>query len=147
MKAFYGSFLMTIAVLVGALVWQGPEIAVLVLILGILEISLSFDNAVVNATILKRMSAFWQKLFLTVGILIAVVGMRLLFPIIIVAITAKTGAANRRSLPWRIKRVSCLHFMKLYVGVSTATKPAVSAIFFSINDKAIVPPNECPTIR
>ena len=53
-----------------------------------LEVSLSFDNAVVNATILERMSEFWQKMFLTVGIVIAVFGMRLLFPLLIVCFTA-----------------------------------------------------------
>ena len=51
--------------------------------------SLSFDNAVVNATMLVRMSAFWQKIFLTVGVAIAVFGMRLVFPLLIVGITAK----------------------------------------------------------
>lgn len=61
----------------------------LCLVLGIMEISLSFDNAVLNATILQRMNPFWQKMFLTVGILIAVVGMRLLFPILIVSATAQ----------------------------------------------------------
>ncbi|MDD5457401.1 MAG: DUF475 domain-containing protein, partial [Candidatus Margulisbacteria bacterium] len=44
--------------------------------------------AVVNASVLKTMSAKWQKRFLTWGIIIAVFGMRLLFPILIVAITA-----------------------------------------------------------
>jgi uncharacterized protein len=43
---------------------------------------------VVNATVLERMSAFWQKIFLTIGILIAVFGMRLVFPLLIVGITA-----------------------------------------------------------
>ncbi len=51
--------------------------------------SLSFDNAVVNATVLVRMSDFWQKIFLTVGVAIAVFGMRLIFPLLIVGITAK----------------------------------------------------------
>ncbi len=60
-------------------------------ILSILEISLSFDNAVVNAGILKKMNAFWQKIFLTIGILIAVFGMRLVFPVVIVAISAQLG--------------------------------------------------------
>ena len=60
-------------------------------ILAVLEISLSFDNAVVNATILRRMSPWWQGIFLTVGVLIAVFGMRLLFPIVIVALTAHIG--------------------------------------------------------
>lgn len=58
------------------------------LILAILEISLSFDNAVVNASVLKTWDAFWQKLFLTVGIIIAVFGMRLVFPLVIVAFAA-----------------------------------------------------------
>ncbi len=56
--------------------------------LGILEISLSFDNAVVNASVLTNMSAIWRKRFLFWGILIAVFGARLLIPIFIVAITA-----------------------------------------------------------
>jgi uncharacterized protein len=58
----------------------------IVFVLGLLEISLSFDNAVVNASVLKTMDAFWQKMFLTIGILIAVFGMRLVFPIVIVAV-------------------------------------------------------------
>lgn len=45
----------------------------------------------VNAGILKKMNAFWQKIFLTIGVLIAVFGMRLVFPVVIVAITAKVG--------------------------------------------------------
>ncbi len=56
----------------------------LVVILGILEVSLSFDNAVINASVLRRMSLFWQRMFLTVGIVIAVFGMRLVFPLLLV---------------------------------------------------------------
>jgi hypothetical protein len=63
-------------------------------VLAILEISLSFDNAVVNAGVLKDMSEFWRKLFLTVGILIAVFGMRLVFPIAIVAVTADMSTGD-----------------------------------------------------
>jgi hypothetical protein len=60
----------------------------LVAILSILEISFSFDNAVINATILRRMSKFWQTIFLTVGVLIAVFGMRLIFPFLLVSASA-----------------------------------------------------------
>ena len=63
-------------------------------VLAVLEVSLSFDNAVVNASVLKTMDAFWQKMFLTVGILIAVFGMRLVFPILIVAVMAGMGAGE-----------------------------------------------------
>ncbi|MFE9438205.1 DUF475 domain-containing protein [Streptomyces sp. NPDC006602] len=90
-RTFGWSFVVTAAGLTFA-AWQwGWEAFGIVLILSILEISLSFDNAVVNAGILKKMNAFWQKLFLTVGILIAVFGMRLVFPVVIVAISAKVG--------------------------------------------------------
>jgi uncharacterized protein len=91
LKTFGWSFGITIAALVGALVLGGPTALLLVAILCVLEISLSFDNAVVNASILERMDAFWQKMFLTVGILIAVFGMRLVFPLLIVGITASLG--------------------------------------------------------
>ncbi|GAB5347715.1 hypothetical protein TMRO357_00636 [Alteriqipengyuania sp. 357] len=60
----------------------------IVLVLSILEISLSFDNAVVNATVLREMDEKWQRRFLTWGILIAVFGMRIIFPLAIVAIAA-----------------------------------------------------------
>jgi uncharacterized protein len=63
----------------------------IVFVLGILEVSLSFDNAVVNATVLKDMSPKWQRRFLTWGILIAVFGMRIVFPVAIVAIAASLG--------------------------------------------------------
>jgi hypothetical protein len=59
--------------------------------LSLLEISLSFDNAVMNAVILTGMSQVWRRRFLTWGMLIAVFGMRFLFPVLIVAITADIG--------------------------------------------------------
>jgi hypothetical protein len=91
LKTFGWSFAVTALGLAFA-AWQwGWEAFGIVLILSILEISLSFDNAVVNAGILKKMNAFWQKIFLTIGILIAVFGMRLVFPVVIVAISASVG--------------------------------------------------------
>lgn len=62
------------------------EIALTIFFLSIMEISLSFDNAVVNATVLRQMSEKWQQRFLTWGIFVAVFGMRLLFPILIVSV-------------------------------------------------------------
>jgi hypothetical protein len=63
-------------------------------VLGVLEVSLSFDNAVVNASVLRHWNAFWQKLFLTVGIVVAVFGMRLLFPLLIVSIATGLGLVD-----------------------------------------------------
>ena len=60
-------------------------------VLGVLEVSLSFDNAVVNASVLRPWNDFWRRLFLTVGMLVAVVGMRLLFPLLIVGVATGLG--------------------------------------------------------
>jgi hypothetical protein len=60
-------------------------------VLSVLEISISFDNAVVNAIVLKDMTPVWQHRFLTWGMWIAVFGMRLVFPLLIVSILAKVG--------------------------------------------------------
>ncbi|WP_261568443.1 DUF475 domain-containing protein [Frankia gtarii] len=91
LRIFGWSLAITAIGVVGAGVIGSPRDAAIVAILAVLEISLSFDNAVINATILRRMNPFWQKLFLTLGVVIAVFGMRLLFPIVIVALTAHIG--------------------------------------------------------
>ncbi len=70
----------------------------IVAVLGVLELSLSFDNAVVNATVLREMSPVWQRRFLTWGILIAVFGMRIVFPLAIVAIAANMGPVDAMML-------------------------------------------------
>ncbi|MGY5126125.1 DUF475 domain-containing protein [Streptomyces nigrescens] len=91
LKTFGWSFAVTALGLVAAVFYGGWTGFGIVAILSILEISVSFDNAVVNAGILKKMNAFWQKIFLTIGVLVAVFGMRLVFPVVIVAISAKIG--------------------------------------------------------
>lgn len=89
LRTFGWSFGITGIGLLVALLYDGLAGLALVAVLSVLEISLSFDNAVVNAKVLDRMSEFWQRMFLTVGIAIAVFGMRLLFPLVIIAITAQ----------------------------------------------------------
>lgn len=63
----------------------------IVCVLAVLEISLSFDNAIVNANKLKDMTPEWQHRFLTWGIIIAVFGMRIVFPLLIVVVAANIG--------------------------------------------------------
>lgn len=99
MRHFYLDFIFTAIALAVAAWWGysngglGGMIATLSItaILAVMEISLSFDNAVVNASVLKGWDDFWKMIFLTIGILIAVFGMRLVFPIVIVAVTADLG--------------------------------------------------------
>jgi len=63
------------------------------LLLVLLEVTLSFDNAIVNARVLKGMTAVWQERFLTWGIAIAVVGTRVILPILIVSAVAVLSPA------------------------------------------------------
>ncbi|MFD5077659.1 DUF475 domain-containing protein [Streptomyces sp. NPDC058371] len=119
LKTFGWSFAVTALGLVAAGFYGGWTALGIVAILSILEISLSFDNAVVNAGILKKMSAFWQKIFLTVGVLIAVFGMRLVFPVVIVAISAKIGPIDAVDLALNNKD----HYQQLV----TDAHPAIAA--------------------
>lgn len=100
---FKWSFIVTILGLIlgGVLGWQmtgtvGGTLTVFFIcaVLAVLEISLSFDNAIVNANKLKDMTPEWQRRFLTWGILIAVFGMRIVFPLLIVVVAANIG-------PWQ----------------------------------------------
>lgn len=76
-------------VLVG---WQlGLTALFIVVVLTLLETTFSADNAVVNSKVLVTMSPFWQRLFMTVGIFIAVFVVRFALPILIVMATAGLG--------------------------------------------------------
>ncbi|MFJ4736090.1 DUF475 domain-containing protein [Streptomyces sp. NPDC088770] len=119
LKTFGWSFAVTAVGLAAAVLYGGWTAFGIVAILSILEISLSFDNAVVNAGILKKMNAFWQKIFLTVGVLVAVFGMRLVFPVVIVAISAKMGPVEAVDLALNNKD----HYQQLV----TDAHPAIAA--------------------
>ncbi|MEZ0392093.1 MAG: DUF475 domain-containing protein [Pseudobdellovibrionaceae bacterium] len=100
LKYFRGSLIVTfLGLVLGALVgfyYTGTvsgamESLFICAILAVLEVSISFDNAIVNATVLKDMSKKWERRFLTWGMLIAVFGMRLFFPLLIVALVGDLG--------------------------------------------------------
>lgn len=67
-------------------------------VLAVLEISFSFDNAVVNAGILQHWNHYWRTIFLTLGMAVAVFGMRLLFPLIVVSQTSDMSIASAWNL-------------------------------------------------
>ncbi|MCP9808810.1 DUF475 domain-containing protein [Cyanobium sp. HWJ4-Hawea] len=71
--------------------FQGLEAAWLTLVLLLLEVSLSFDNAVVNARVLDRLTPGQQSFFLTWGLVIPVFGVRFLGPLLMVAIAGQVG--------------------------------------------------------
>ncbi|MCB2134616.1 MAG: DUF475 domain-containing protein [Rhodobacteraceae bacterium] len=111
MSYFRWAFLVT-AVGLGLSFWLGWSIGndlgtavsflMIGVVLAVLEISLSFDNAIVNANKLKEMDPVWQRRFLTWGIVIAVFGMRVIFPLLIVVIAARIG-------PVEAIRLAALH--------------------------------------
>lgn len=96
MQYFTGSYIVTILGIIAAWFWgehvlkgAGLLSIFIVLVLAILEVSLSFDNAVINAVKLEKMNEKWRRVFLTWGILIAVFGMRFLFPVLVVSVFAR----------------------------------------------------------
>lgn len=94
LRIFWISALLTLVV--GVLVWRylGIEGLWIFAVLVLLEVTFSFDNAVINSKILARMSPFWQQLFLTVGIVIAVFVVRFILPVVIVMISSGHGFMN-----------------------------------------------------
>ncbi|WP_437035549.1 DUF475 domain-containing protein [Streptomyces sp. enrichment culture] len=118
-KTFRWAFAVTALGLAAGVLYDGWTALGIVAILSVLEVSLSFDNAVINAGILKRMSAFWQKIFLTVGIVIAVFGMRLVFPVVIVAVSARLS-------PWSAVHLA-LTDKDRYQELVTDAHPSIAA--------------------
>lgn len=98
LRIFGLSIATTLAALVAAFLYGGVAALLLCAILGILEVSLSFDNAVVNATVLGKMNEWWQRIFLTVGVLIATFGMRFALPLTVVWITSGLSPGRALSL-------------------------------------------------
>lgn len=91
MRYFYSSFVIMALGLIASFYIGGIAAIYITFLLIILEVSLSFDNAVVNAKVLETMDPIWQKRFILYGIPIAVFGMRLVFPLAIVAIVTGMG--------------------------------------------------------
>jgi uncharacterized protein len=98
MNIFVVPTIVSVLALVAVYFWGGLGALVLALILVVLEVTLSFDNAIVNAKVLSEMDATWQKRFLTWGILLSVFGTRLILPILIVSALAWTSPVLITSL-------------------------------------------------
>ena len=93
-RIFVISGFITLLSLVGVGYYLGLQPLLLTFVLILIEITFSFDNAIINARVLAGMSKFWQDMFMTVGIFIAVFGMRLVFPIVLVMVTAGLSAPD-----------------------------------------------------
>lgn len=118
-RKYYGiDILVTIAALVTGFYVGGWEALYVVAFLGVLETSLSLDNAVVNAKKLETMTPFWRQMFLTIGMLIAVFGMRIVFPVAIVSVTTSIGM-------WDVWQMA-LHDPKKYSEALVATHTMIA---------------------
>lgn len=118
-RTFWISTSFSIISILAALYYLGIGVIFVLFILIAIEITFSFDNAVVNAKKLVHMSPFWQKMFLTVGILIAIFGMRVFFPLAIVVYTA--------GIPWGEVINLALNQPDLYAQKLELAHPAISA--------------------
>jgi hypothetical protein len=96
--------------------WQAMLVTLLLIAI---ELTFSFDNAIINARVLATMNAFWRQMFMTVGIVVAVFGMRIIFPVIIVMCTAGLG--------WNEVVSLALTNPKHYGEVLRLAHPAISA--------------------
>lgn len=127
-KYFRGSFVFAVIGLISSFLigffytglWSKSfEYLFIATILAVLEVSLSFDNAIVNAKVLKDMSSVWRHRFLTWGMLIAVFGMRLVFPLVIVAVVASIS-------PWAALKMAIFD-PQLYAETMLSSHAAVAA--------------------
>jgi uncharacterized protein len=131
MQYFRLSFFISALCLTAAFLWGGMVGVFIAIILGILEVSLSFDNAVVNASVLKRMNERWQRYFLTWGILIAVFGMRLVFPVLIVSVATSLDFVSVAQMALKDPVTYSQHLNDAHVQISAFGGMFLLMVFFN----------------
>lgn len=119
LRHFSVSLVVTVLALLGVLFAKNWAAVGTALILMVIEVAFSFDNAIINAKTLVKLSPFWQKMFLTVGIVIAIFGMRLVFPVLLVATTS--------GLAWSEVIRIALHDAPAYAHYIQLAHPAIAA--------------------
>lgn len=118
-RTFGFAAILTVIIWAAVGVIDGFSAVVTVAILTVLEVTFSFDNAVVNAKVLKTMSPFWQTIFMTVGIFVAVFVVRFALPIFIVQLTSGLGFGDVVQ--------TALNNPTLYAAELTKAGPAIEA--------------------
>ena len=116
---FRGAFVFSAVAVAGAWAIGGARGAVTVAFLAVLESSLSFDNAVVNAGVLQGWNEIWRRRFVVWGMPVAVFGMRILFPLAIVGLAAHLG-------PWQVLDMA-LHSPDDYGRILTSAHHQIAA--------------------
>jgi hypothetical protein len=119
LNLFASSSIISLIALVVVAITMGFQAMLVTLMLMVIEITFSFDNAIINAKVLATMSPFWQRIFMTIGILVAVFGMRIVFPVLVVMVS--TG------LPWQHVVDLALHHANAYAEVLRGAHTAIAA--------------------
>jgi hypothetical protein len=109
----------TIVIMASALLYGGGHVLLPIVALALIEITFSFENAVINSQVLGTMNRFWQRIFLTIGIAVAVFGVRLLLPLVLVSVTAHSGLGTVLNL--------ALHNPDKYAEQLKAAYPVIAA--------------------
>jgi hypothetical protein len=128
---FYSPIIIAVLGLSVAYHWAGLNGLLAAFILSLMEISLSFDNAVVNATVLKNMSRAWQQRFLTWGMVIAVFGVRFLLPVLIVALVSGQSLQEVTLMAWREPEEYARHVESSHVQISAFGGMYLLLVFLS----------------
>lgn len=131
MRHFYLSHLTTVIGLILAFTWDSWHGVGIAALLMIMEVTLSFDNAVVNATVLKEMTPKWQQRFLTWGMLVAVFGMRLLFPIAVVSFATHLSLMEVTHLALRNPDEYSKHVLASHVDIASFGGMFLLMVFLS----------------
>ncbi len=84
----------SLSVVIAAIIFGGPSVLLPIIALAAIEVTFSFDNAVLNSQVLAKMSKIWRTLFLTVGIAIAVFGVRAILPLVLVSLASDNGLSQ-----------------------------------------------------
>ncbi len=121
---------LTLAFLRGHFYGAELQFVLSAIIIASLEISLSFDNAVINASKLKTMPVIWRRRFLTWGILIAVFGMRFVFPIAIVAVFSGISCMGVLDMALHDAKQYEFYLAQSHIGISSFGGTFLMMLFF-----------------
>lgn len=137
MLRYFGvSSFITLAAIVIAGIEMGLGAVITITVLIAIEVAFSFDNAVINAKVLDRLSKFWQQLFLTVGMFIAIFGMRFVFPIVIVMVTAGLSWSQVINDALKHPDVYAAHLLEAHTSIAAfgGTFLLVLTLYFLFDD-------------
>lgn len=110
-------------------IYGGVRSAAAVALLAVFETSLSFDNAIVNAQVMRGLGPFWKRMFLLAGVPIAAFGMRFFFPIGIVAITSNLSLASVVSMAFNAPGQYQQHLNDASIAINTLGGTFLTLVF------------------